>query len=92
MADEQGDLDQVLLSALRTVVEPTGKNIVDAGVVRSLEGEAEGALVVTMENVGWPEPVQQRITREAIAALRRAVPELEKVRVEWVSPQQAAGR
>lgn len=90
MSNEQGELDQVLLSALRTIVEPTGKNIVDGGIVRSLEGEAESALVVTLENVGWPEPVQQRITRETIAALRRAVPELEKVRVEWVSAAQAA--
>jgi ATP-binding protein involved in chromosome partitioning len=86
MAEAQSELDQILLNALRTVVEPTGKNIVDAGLVTSLEGEGESSLLVVCEQPGYPEPVQQRLTREVIAALKRAVPELEKVRVEWKAP------
>ena len=90
MADEQGELDRILLDALRTVVEPTGKNIVDAGLVRSLQGEGEAALLVTCDEGGLPEPVRQRIAREAIAAIRRAVPDLETVRVEWNAPKASA--
>jgi ATP-binding protein involved in chromosome partitioning len=88
MADEKGELDQVLMAALRTVVEPTGKNIVDAGLVRSLQGEGESSLLVVCNEGGLPDPVRQRITREVTAALRRAVPDLEQIRVEWSAAQQ----
>ena len=55
-----------------------------------MRGESEAALLVECDEGGLPEPVRQRITREAIAAIRRAVPELESVRVEWNAAKAAA--
>jgi ATP-binding protein involved in chromosome partitioning len=85
MADEQSELDALILGALRKVVEPTGKNIIDAGLVVSIHGEGENDLAVVCRSPGWPDPISQRLTRDIVGALRSALPQLEQVRVEWQS-------
>jgi len=67
---------------------------VDAGLVTDLRGEAENELAVICRVGGLPEPIRQRLTREIQDALKKAVPQLEKVRVEWQAdpaPQAANG-
>jgi ATP-binding protein involved in chromosome partitioning len=86
---DRQELDALVLGALKKVIEPTGKNIVDAGIVSSVEGEGESALAVTCEAPGWPEPIRQRIGREVVARLREAFPELDSIKVKWQEPAPA---
>src|SRR6186713_2636690 len=95
MPSEKSEIDRMLLDALRHVVDPLGKNMVDGGFLLEIKGEGESDLAVIGRDPGWMEPIRQRITREIQGKLRQAVPQLEKVRVEWrgaePTPQEEAG-
>ena len=86
---DRQELDELVLGALKKVIEPTGKNIVEAGIVRNVTGEGESALAIECEgptSPPWPEPIRQRLGREIVARLREAFPELDEIRVRWAEP------
>lgn len=88
MADAHQQLEQLLLAALREVREPSGRNIVEAGILASMHGEEE-MLVIVCRSPGWPDPIRLRVEREIKAAILAKMPQLEGVRVEW-QPMTAA--
>jgi ATP-binding protein involved in chromosome partitioning len=87
MSSGQSEVEKLILGALQTVREPSGKNLVEAGIIAGLEGEG-AKLFVSCRNPGFPDPITARITKEIQTALQAQMPQLEAVEVRW----QAAGQ
>lgn len=82
MSSDPGAWEKGIVEALSRVREPSGKSLMESGVVIGLKGEG-GKLVVTCRNPGWPEPIQSRIVREIESAVQGAFPQIAEVEVEW---------
>lgn len=76
--------EQQIVSALKTIQTPGGKNLIDDGVVVSLQGQATSVTIIC-RNPGWPEPIRDRIERQVAAAIQAQLPPIEKVDVQWRS-------
>lgn len=76
------ELERIIVQALETVREPSGKNLVEAGLIAGIHGE-DAVLKITCRDQGWPNPIRQRVEREAKAALQVALPQLEDVQFTW---------
>lgn len=76
--------------ALRTVREPGGNDLVGAGLVAGMRGEGS-VLTLGLVDAGFPPPVKERIERDVDAAIRKVLPPVEKVVVQWGPAGQAAG-
>lgn len=76
------EIEKIIVQALETVREPSGKNLVEAGVITGIQGE-DAVLQVTCRDQGWPDPIRQRVEREAKAALQAALPQLQDVKFNW---------
>lgn len=86
MAAGQQEFERQLLEALRSTREPSGKDVVEAGIVLGAAGEGDG-LKISCRDPGWPDPIRERITRSIQAAVSSQFPQLEKVEVAWQAGQ-----
>lgn len=80
MPSQADQHEQAILEALRRVIEPGGKNLVDAGLVAGVKEEREG-LILVLRAGSLPEPVRERIGRETFLALKAAG--IANISVEW---------
>ncbi|QDU63897.1 Septum site-determining protein MinD [Planctomycetes bacterium Pan216] len=88
MGTKAEEYQQAIVEALSQVTEPTGKNLMDAGIVAGLKGE-DANLNVLCRDPGFPEPIRQRLTREIKASIQSRIPALADVVVEWQTADQA---
>lgn len=82
MSNEQQSVEKQILSALESVRAPSGKTLVESGILTGLEGE-HGQLTLRCQHPGWPTPIRQRVEREIVAAVRDKLPQLSGVHVDW---------
>ncbi|MFO0947949.1 MAG: Mrp/NBP35 family ATP-binding protein [Planctomycetota bacterium] len=82
MSSDQSAWEKGIVEALSRVREPSGKNLMESGIVVGLKGDAD-KLVVGLRNPGWPEPIQARLTREIQSSIQAAFPRIAEVEIEW---------
>lgn len=81
------DVEQLIVQALQSVREPSGRSLTEAGIITGVHGEGT-TLKISGRDQGWPDPIRQRVEREAKAALQAALPQIEEVTFNWHRPDQ----
>jgi ATP-binding protein involved in chromosome partitioning len=81
-ADEDRKYQEIILQALSQVREPGGKSLQDAGLLAGIRGEG-AELIITCKDPGIPDPIKQRLAREAQSAVQAKMPQIERVQLEW---------
>ncbi|MGL5096792.1 MAG: Mrp/NBP35 family ATP-binding protein, partial [Planctomycetia bacterium] len=74
--------EKLILDALNQVREPSGKTILEAGLVVNVAGEDE-KMTISCREIGLPPPIKQRLERDIRAAVQAKMPQIADVTVEW---------
>lgn len=90
MAGDGQESQEIVLSVLREIIEPTGKNLLDAGIVAGLRGEGS-RIAIQCRDPKWPDPIRQRIEREIQTKLQARFGPDVGVAVEWTAAASGPG-
>lgn len=89
MANPQSNAERALWSAVGAIPAPDGKGIAEAGILLSIEA-LDATCSVRCRNMGWPEPIRQRVERQIWEAVQVRLPQIPDIRVQWVDVSETA--
>ncbi len=83
------DLEKQIESAIESVKEPSGKGLVSAGLVRTVDAEGS-TITIDMISVNWPEPIKNRIRNQLAEAIKKVDSRIANVSVLFGDNTSAA--